>query len=219
MATVQILTKTRMEEIEAKSIVGGSVVGGDLILTRHDLATINAGSVIGPQGPQGPVGEISQVSFDALEARVETLEAGRDHAERSDTALYTAYTAGSGWDASKAMPFVNIEYPATGITYSGGQFTTSKAGMFAISLAVQPELVSTGSLNPVFVNLWDVTAQKRIATGKIEGDAQTAEDRLVLTVLRRFGAGEIIQASAYSASGGQNIAARDILIYQVTLPV
>lgn len=50
--TIDGLTKTRMLEIEAASVVGGVVnVGGHLILSRHDGATIDAGSVIGPQGP------------------------------------------------------------------------------------------------------------------------------------------------------------------------
>lgn len=45
-----------MLEIEAASIVDGEVVGDDLILTKHDESTINAGSVRGPQGDPGPAG-------------------------------------------------------------------------------------------------------------------------------------------------------------------
>lgn len=45
-----------MLEIEAASIVDGEVVGDDLILTKHDASTINAGSVRGPQGDPGPTG-------------------------------------------------------------------------------------------------------------------------------------------------------------------
>lgn len=57
MATVDGLTKARMLEIEAESIVDGLVdVNGHLILSRHDATTIDAGSVIGPVGPQGPQG-------------------------------------------------------------------------------------------------------------------------------------------------------------------
>lgn len=55
MATVTGLTKARMEEIEAASVVGGLVDGsGHLILSRFDASTIDAGSVIGPTGPTGP---------------------------------------------------------------------------------------------------------------------------------------------------------------------
>src|SRR5687767_13035278 len=45
-----------MLEIEAASIVDGEVVGDDLILTRQNATTINAGSVRGAQGVAGPAG-------------------------------------------------------------------------------------------------------------------------------------------------------------------
>lgn len=53
MATITGLTAERMLEIEASSVVDGEVVAGNLILTKHDSSTINAGSVIGPAGPTG----------------------------------------------------------------------------------------------------------------------------------------------------------------------
>lgn len=56
MATITGLTAERMLEIEAASVVEGEVVNGELILTKHDGTTINAGSVVGPLGPQGPPG-------------------------------------------------------------------------------------------------------------------------------------------------------------------
>lgn len=56
MTTVVGLTASRMQQIEAASVVDGDVVGGDLILTKHDGTQINAGSVIGPAGPQGVPG-------------------------------------------------------------------------------------------------------------------------------------------------------------------
>lgn len=56
MATVTGLTAERMLAIEGASVVDGDVVAGDLILTKHDGSTINAGSVVGPVGPQGPKG-------------------------------------------------------------------------------------------------------------------------------------------------------------------
>jgi hypothetical protein len=45
-----------MLEIEAESVVDGTIIGGELILTKHDGSTIDAGSVIGPPGPEGPMG-------------------------------------------------------------------------------------------------------------------------------------------------------------------
>lgn len=57
MTTVTGLTAARMLQIEAASVVDGDVIGGNLILTKHDGTTINAGPVTGPQGPAGPVGQ------------------------------------------------------------------------------------------------------------------------------------------------------------------
>lgn len=63
MATITGLTAARMLEIEGESIVDGEVVAGNLILTKHDGTTIDAGSVIGPQGDAGPVGPSSVSSI------------------------------------------------------------------------------------------------------------------------------------------------------------
>lgn len=56
MATITGLTAARMVAIEADSVIDGDVVGGNLILTKHDGSIINAGSVVGPQGIQGETG-------------------------------------------------------------------------------------------------------------------------------------------------------------------
>lgn len=53
MVTVTGYTAERMQEIENSAIVDGNVVGNDLILTKFDGSTINAGSVVGPTGPPG----------------------------------------------------------------------------------------------------------------------------------------------------------------------
>jgi len=45
-----------MLEIEDASVVDGEIVGGNLILTKHDGTTIDAGPVVGPPGPTGPPG-------------------------------------------------------------------------------------------------------------------------------------------------------------------
>lgn len=46
MPTVTVLTAARMLEIEANSIVNASIVGNDLIFTKHDGTTINTGPVL-----------------------------------------------------------------------------------------------------------------------------------------------------------------------------
>jgi microcystin-dependent protein len=56
MATITGFTAGRMLEIEDGTIVDAEVVGGELILIKHDGTQVNAGSVIGPVGPVGPSG-------------------------------------------------------------------------------------------------------------------------------------------------------------------
>jgi len=56
MATITGLTADRMLAIEAASVVDGEVVGSNLILTKHDGTTVDAGPVTGPVGPAGPPG-------------------------------------------------------------------------------------------------------------------------------------------------------------------
>jgi len=53
MATITGLTAYRMLQIENQSIVDGEIVNDNLILSRFDGNTINAGNVRGPEGPQG----------------------------------------------------------------------------------------------------------------------------------------------------------------------
>lgn len=53
MATITGLTADRMLEIEGASVVSGTVDVNNLILTKRDGSTINAGSVRGPIGPAG----------------------------------------------------------------------------------------------------------------------------------------------------------------------
>lgn len=61
MATITGLTADRMLAIEAASVVDGEIIGGNLILTKHDGSEINAGPVLGPPGPVGPVGPVSSI--------------------------------------------------------------------------------------------------------------------------------------------------------------
>jgi microcystin-dependent protein len=56
MATITGFTAERMLEIEDGTIVDAEVVGGELILIKHDGTQVNAGSVVGPAGPTGPGG-------------------------------------------------------------------------------------------------------------------------------------------------------------------
>ena len=59
MATITGLTAARMIAIEAASVISGVVDGNNLILTKFNGTTINAGNVRGPQGVQGVPGSIT----------------------------------------------------------------------------------------------------------------------------------------------------------------
>ncbi len=50
MATIEGLTKARLLQLEADTVIGGHISGDDLILEQHDGSTINAGSVRGFPG-------------------------------------------------------------------------------------------------------------------------------------------------------------------------
>lgn len=65
MGSVTGFTAEYQQEIMDSTIVDGEVVGGHLILKRHDNATIDAGPVIGPAGPTGAAGEITEAEMDA----------------------------------------------------------------------------------------------------------------------------------------------------------
>jgi hypothetical protein len=72
MATVTGYTAARIQEIEDQAIVSGQVIGNDLILTRYNNQTINAGNVRGPQGVQGPTGDVSLSQLNSAVANVES---------------------------------------------------------------------------------------------------------------------------------------------------
>jgi microcystin-dependent protein len=54
--TVTGFTAERSEAIENGTVISGTVVGDDLVLTKHDGTTHDAGNVRGPAGPPGPSG-------------------------------------------------------------------------------------------------------------------------------------------------------------------
>jgi microcystin-dependent protein len=100
MASVTGLTAERMLAIEAASIVDGEVVGDNLILTKHDATTINAGNVRGPIGPTGPTGDVSTAMLNA--------------------AILAAIPVGVVWDYIEATPPTNW-LAIAGQTIVGGQ--------------------------------------------------------------------------------------------------
>lgn len=101
MPTVTGLTSARMLNIEANSVVSGAIVGNDLILTKFNAATINAGNVRGPQGDIGPMGEVSLA---------ELVAALGDFTEyvASFTPTLTGMAIGTGGSASNTAGYLYI---------------------------------------------------------------------------------------------------------------
>lgn len=62
MATVTGLTADRMQEIIDATIVDADVIGDNLILTKDDGSTIDAGNVRGPAGADGTTGALPRVN-------------------------------------------------------------------------------------------------------------------------------------------------------------
>jgi hypothetical protein len=57
VATVTGFTAARMQEIEDNTIVDADIVGSNLILTKQDASTVDAGVVVGPTGAPGVDGD------------------------------------------------------------------------------------------------------------------------------------------------------------------
>ena len=63
MATITGYTAAKMQAIEENTIVSGEIVGDDLILTKNNASTVNAGNVRGPAGPEGPPGGLTEINM------------------------------------------------------------------------------------------------------------------------------------------------------------
>ncbi len=128
MATVTGLTATRMQAIEAASVVGGTVVDERLILTKKDATTIDAGNVRGPVGPSGPAGDVSNAG----------LRRG----------LFSAYRSSNFNVVSNAwtqVPMNAEEFDLSGWHGTSG-FTPQLAGYYRLSASLfSDSIVSSGT--------------------------------------------------------------------------
>lgn len=61
MGSATVLSLARMLAIEAKAVVGGTIVGDNLVLRRNDDTTFNAGNVKGPKGDNGAPGDPNDI--------------------------------------------------------------------------------------------------------------------------------------------------------------
>lgn len=101
MASITAYTAERMKAIEDASIVSGQVVGDNLILTRFNQTTINAGNVRGATGLTGPTGDVSLSQLNTA------VPAG-------SITMYAFSAVPSGWLAVEGQSITNGQtlYPA-----------------------------------------------------------------------------------------------------------
>lgn len=141
MPTVTGLTAARMLLIEAASVVSGVISGDNLILTKHDGSTINAGNVRGPQGIQGIPGAItSSPAGGALAGNYPnpsladlTVTDAKVAAANKDGAAGTASMRTLGTGATQAAAG---NHSHTGLADSGWQNFNATAGETPFSSAM-----------------------------------------------------------------------------------
>lgn len=126
-----------LEQLDAQTAIGGTVSGDNLILTRNNGTTINAGNVRGPAGPSG-----------ASDAAVSALVA--NPASSTGQALETAIGAVV---TEEVEPIVRRSGSALSAT-AGGEFprliNPVDAPIFSYSTAINP---LNGLYWPTFVDL------------------------------------------------------------------
>ena len=109
MGTVTGYTADRMKRIEDSTVVSGTVVGDNLILTKRDASTINAGSVRGPVGPQG-IGNTGGVTVCSSTTRPAAPTKGM-HIYETDTGKTLVYQSStSGWTPPWNQPWGELAY-------------------------------------------------------------------------------------------------------------
>lgn len=113
MASVNGLTKERMLEIEAASIVGGEIVGDNLILTKHDTTTIDAGNVRGPEGPTGPPGDVNTATLNAAILAALPVGVSLDYIESTAPAGWLAMIGQTVVDGQTLYPLLWAKLPAS----------------------------------------------------------------------------------------------------------
>lgn len=114
MATVTGLTAQRMAEIEGQSVVDGEVVGNDLVLTKHNGQTINAGNVRGTPGEGVAIKKV-------LLPAIKLLTNGPGSAVDLLSTVVPGYVLASAWSpdqrfiafGSSSSPYISV-YNFTG---------------------------------------------------------------------------------------------------------
>lgn len=117
MASVEVVTSDRILALEAETVVNGTVDGnGNLILTKHSGATVNAGHVVGPAGdPSAFLADANaytdQAEIDANAYSDSQLNAARYSVLIGTADLDTLVTAGRYIQTSDVESTLARHYP------------------------------------------------------------------------------------------------------------
>lgn len=133
MATITGYTAARMKAIEDAVIVDGDVVGDNLILTRYDGGTINAGSVRGATGSTGPTGEVTTAAMNAALTSLESdLQADIVASMPvGSMTMYAGTTAPTNWLLAQGQSISRTTY-ATLFTLIGTTYGSVDGSSFNI---------------------------------------------------------------------------------------
>lgn len=196
MATVTGLTKERMQEIIDATIVDADVVGDNLILTKEDGSTIDAGNVRGPAGTGGSGGGITKAGAFPVDPAptdgdlvIRIDQAGDPIYKFTDGAWLPLIDVLEGWhtvgSGGTEPPFQNAAVAIRPIRFRRGNgFTRLEAGSYIQGPAnVALFTLPAGYRPPYDVNMWGIDN-----TGA----------QVKLTVL----ATGVVQTSANKSSGG-----------------
>jgi hypothetical protein len=177
MVTVTGLTVSRMLDIEAKSIVDGDVVGDNLILTKHNGTTINAGNVRGPAGNNG-LSTFSPILYRAASVYATNLANGV-------TTIITGWSLTSGESSPGASAMVSYN--------SNGNFTINQTGLYSVTFTFSFGAHTTG--RRVSMIHKNGTEQRRQNVASPNDATVEVVDHLLLTN------GDILTFRAYQQSG------------------
>jgi hypothetical protein len=176
MATVTVFTSARMQAIENASVVSGTVTAGNLILTKFNGTTINAGSVIGPTGPTGPTGEVTTAALNA--------------------AIATVTAAGAVTETQLATGSV------TTIKLVNGSVTADKLASNAVStIKILDGNVTEGKLASNSVSTVKI-ADGNVTEGKLASNSVTVNKIADLTITNAKISNSTITNAKISASAG-----------------
>lgn len=132
MATVTGLTAARMQQIINAQMATADVVGDDLVITRNDATTINAGNVRGPKGDTGDVSGYPGIFSPS--------------AGRWRCTAHTSVGAPGGWTTSEIYFDTAVFTPINGIAlYGPGRIYIPDSGVYHVDVNIAVTALVSGT--------------------------------------------------------------------------